>query len=348
MPHNIQSLPNEVIHPNSTSQVFLCILPTLTSNPQILIQILTPFSTRALLPLAPTSPRFSSLILRILHYRLLLAASLSTYKLLLEAYHPTRRDSEPYLFCTYLGTPGLAPTHEACEGPTYEDITAAEQYAKLSHLYSRFRPEKPGVEGSMPKRPYPAGGSGSQTDSGSSSQPVYTNGGDGGTAKVEFVINLDSHELFSQFCATALLVKLGPRRGVFLSAVGVEEKVMRVWREWLDARAAAATRDQPKRRKAQREEATNLESTTADDAGEQGHQQEVGTAPSPSVLWTDHNHNLGLVVSITERRWRTRTAEPILISAAAEAEAEEEQPVSYSIEIKGTSPNPTIRHLFPD
>ncbi len=291
---------------------------------QILIQILTPFPTRTLLPLAPTSPRFSSLILRILHYRLLLAASLPSYKLILEAYHPTRKYSEPYLFCTYLGTPGLSPTHEG-EGSLYEKTPEGKRYARLFQLYSRFRPERPGVEGSMPKRPYPAGGSGSQTDSGSSSQPVYANDGDGGDAKVEHVINLDSHELFSQFCTIANLVRVGPRRGVFLSVVNVEEKVMRVWREWLEAQARE-TREEEKCRKTQREQVAG----SLDNTQEQRTEQERDIPSSPSIIWTDHKRNVGLLVTIKDRKWRTRDA-PILISA------EEEQPVSYSIEIKGKS-----------
>jgi hypothetical protein len=298
---------------------------------QILIQILTPFSTRTLLPLAPTSPRFSCLILRILHYRLLLAASLPSYKLILEAYHPTRKYSEPYLFCTYLGTPGLSPTHEG-EGHVYEKTTEGERYGRLSQLYSRFRPERPGVEGSMPRRPYPAGGSGSQTDAGSSSQPVYANDGDGGDQKIEHIINLDSHELFSQFCTIANLVKIGPRRGVFLSVVNVEEKVMRVWREWLEAQAQAS-KEEEKRTRLQGDGAGEGElDPSADEIAEQTfeREQESDIKSSPAVLWTDYKHNVGLRVTIKDRKLRTRDA-PILMSA------DEEQPVSYSIEIKGMS-----------
>jgi hypothetical protein len=283
------------------------------------------------LPLAPTSPRFSSLILRILHYRLLLAASLPSYKLILEAYHPTCKNTEPYLFCIYLGTPGLSPTHEG-EGSLYDVSTDGQRYAKLGQVYSRFRPERPDVEGNMPKRPYPAGGSGSQTDSGSTSQPVYANGGDGGNEKVEHVINMDSHELFSQFCTIANLVKVGPRRGVFLSLVNVEDKVMRVWREWLEARARASREEEKKKnfKRMQREgESSTTIDAAADDDRDVAGELEPDVSADPSMIWTDHRRNVGLLVSIRNRKWRPRDVGPILISA------DEEQPVSYSLEIRG-------------
>lgn len=196
----------------------------------------------------------------------------------------------------------------------------------------------------MPKRPYPAGGSGSQVDSGSPSsshQPVYANDGDGGDAKVEHVINLDSHELFSQFCTTANLVKIGPRRGVFLSVVNVEEKVMRVWREWLDARAQESREEEGRRNEGlplQQEEiaATNLDSTAGG----------MNVRSSPTILWTDHKRNVGLRVTVKDRNSHTTAGDaPIL------APADEEQPVSYSVEINGTSipifhTHPYLKHPY--
>ncbi|ERF76736.1 hypothetical protein EPUS_02275 [Endocarpon pusillum Z07020] len=309
MPCSIHSLPNE-----------------------ILIQILAPFPVRSLLSIAPTSPRFSSLILRILHYRLLLAASLGSHKLILEAYHPIRKYSEPYLFCTYLSTPGLSSAHEG-EGSLYENTTVGGRFSKLNQLYSCFRPERPGVEGNVPKRPYLAGGTGSQADSSSASQPIFTDNGDGGNQKIEHIINLDSHELFSQFCTIANLVTIGPRRGVFLSVVNVEDKVMRVWREWLEERARASREEEKrqsknKQRREAATEATNFDTTVEEtELQEQKHEQARDIGSSPSILWTDHNRNVGLLVTIKDRKWRAGPG-PLLVSA------DEEQPASYSIEIK--------------
>ncbi|KAF7508832.1 hypothetical protein GJ744_008709 [Endocarpon pusillum] len=316
MPCSIHSLPNE-----------------------ILIQILTPFLVRSLLSIAPTSPRFSSLILRILHYRLLLAASLGSYKLILEAYHPTRKYSEPYLFCTYLSTPGLSSTHEG-EGSFYKHTTVGGQFSTLNQLYSFFRPERPGVEGNVPKRPYPAGGTGSQADPSSSSEPIFTNDGDGGNQKIEHIINLDSHELFSQFCTIANLVTIGPRRGLFLSVVTVEDKVMRVYRDWLEERAGASREEEKRKSKNKQRQEAATEATNFDptiegtELQEQEHEQARDIGSSPSILWTDDKRNVGLLVTIKDRKWRAG-AGPLLVSA------DEEQPASYSIEIKGVSSRPT-------
>lgn len=294
------------------------------SKSQILIQIFAPFPIRALLAIAPTSPRFSSLILRIIHYRLLDAASLPSHRLILEAYPPTHKYSEPWLYCTYLGTPGLSPNHEG-EGSIYEETTEGQRYARLSQVYSRFRPESPAVEGSMPRRPSQASGNntgqaatGSDT-SPSSQHPIYGNNGDGGKKKIEHLINLDSCELFSQFCTIASLVKEGPRRGVFSSIFNVEDKVMRVWRDWLEERARESTeRTRMQHGEAERESRDNLD---------------AGISTNPSILWTDQHRNVGLLVSVRDRKFPNCTTAPILISA----EEIEEQPVSYSVEIRGTS-----------
>jgi hypothetical protein len=187
----------------------------------------------------------------------------------------------------------------------------------------------------VPKRPYPAGGTGSQTDSGPSTQPVYANDGDGGNQKIEHVLHLDSHELFSQFCTIANLVTIGPRRGLFLSVVNVEDKVLRVWRAWLDERARAS-REGEARKDTQHEEsvADATLAPTAAAAATNKNPNPVGDSDistSPSILWTDHKRNLGLLVSIKDHKH----AVPLLVPSSS---AEENQPASYSIEIKGKMP----------
>ncbi len=52
-------------------------------------------------------------------------------------------------------------------------------------------------------------------------------------------IYLESHELFSQLCTITNLVKVGPKRGLFLSCIIVGEGILRVWRDWLAERAKA-------------------------------------------------------------------------------------------------------------
>jgi hypothetical protein len=54
-------------------------------------------------------------------------------------------------------------------------------------------------------------------------------------------VHLDESALFAQLCTVTNLVKLGPRRGLFLSHVNVGEGVIRVWRDWLARRARAGS-----------------------------------------------------------------------------------------------------------
>jgi len=249
----------------------------------------------------------------------LLAAALPDYKLILEAYHPSKRYSDPYLFCTYLGTDGLSSKHEG-EGSLYEDCAGEEgRFAKLGSLYSRFRPERPGIQGSMPARRI-AGAvlpqqSTSASPSPNSTQPIYADGGDGGYTKVVHTMNLDADELFGQFCAYASLVRLGPRRGVFLSNVHIVQSgqgVMRVWKQWLQDRAR---------------ELWQVEQ----DPGTGIDMDRTPTANSPAVgsdktiMWTDYRKNVGLRVAIRDREGRCH---------GDHASELDDLPMSFSIEIQ--------------
>lgn len=243
---------------------------------------------------------------------MLLAAALPEYKVILEAYHPSRKYTDPYLFCTYLGTDGLSSKHEG-EGSLYQDCEGASgRLAKLGSVYSRFRPEHPSVEGSMPARRI-AGATLVQASNGTPSQPIYANSGDGGAKKIVHTVNLDPEELFGQFCAYASLVRLGPRRGVFLSTVQIVKGgtgVIRVWREWLQERA--------------RETA---------DAKDQDQQHPEGMTSScldiwedKNILWTDYKRNVGLKVRIKDMQRRF---------TALSAPMEDDLPLSFAVEIQG-------------
>ena len=186
----------------------------------------------------------------------------------------------------------------------------------------------------MPKRPNSADSSAGQTDLGISSQAVYANDGDGGDQKIEHVVHLDSHELFSQFCTIANLVTVGPRRGLFLSVVNVEDKVIRVWRAWLDERAQASRAGDAACQHTQQDEPTMTDANLApacaaaatDEESTPIEDSDIST--STSILWTDHQHNLGLLVRVKDHKH----AAPLLIPFSS---VEEDQPASYSIEIKG-------------
>ena len=149
-----------------------------------------------------------------------------------------------------MGTDGLSSKHEG-EGSLYHDCEGvAGRLGKLGGLYSRFRPENPDIEGTIPARriagatpvlAQPSDGTGSNPADGWSqtapaTTPVYRNAGDGGHKKIIYSLDLDDGEMFGQFCTYGSLVKLGPRRGLFLSLVPLVEPLagtIRVWRSWL-------------------------------------------------------------------------------------------------------------------
>ncbi|KAK5075387.1 hypothetical protein LTS08_001545 [Lithohypha guttulata] len=263
---------------------------------EILMQILTPFSTHALLPLTLTCKEVHNLVLRILHYRLLLAAAAPEYKIILEAYHPARRYTRPYLYCEYLGTDGLTAELDG-EESLYNDCDGVSgRLGKLGALYSRFRPEHPGVEGTIPARriagatpilAQPTDGTGATASEGwsqstSLTTPIYLNAGDGGKRKVIHTINLDGGELFGQFCTYGSLVQLSERRGVFLSTVNIVQPgqgTIRVWRNWLVDRC----------RELYEAERDGMELDCA------------SVAKDSTILWTDYHKNVGVKVAVRHR-----------------------------------------------
>lgn len=194
----------------NTPQLHLYSLPN-----EVFVQILTPFSTRDLLPLTTVSHRFHALVLRIVHYRLLVAASLQEYKLILECFHPATKLTEPHVFCKYLGTDGLSDKHEG-EGSLYENVEEAQKLGRLTSLYSRFRPEITVEERTNGSRLVP-----------------FENGLDPDDLTVKRAVHIEDAEDFSQLCVMVNLVKVMPGSNRLLSAVTVKESVARLFRKWL-------------------------------------------------------------------------------------------------------------------
>ncbi|MCJ1445720.1 MAG: hypothetical protein MMC23_006225 [Stictis urceolatum] len=263
---------------------------------EILAQSLGALPTSSLLPLTVTCTRIHDLIIRILHQRLLLAASLRDHKLILECYHPAAQYTEPYLFCEYLGTPGLSSTNEG-EGLVYESGNHGSRLGKLAGLYSQFRPLRT-EEGRRIPRQHPAGGG----------MPVWTAPGHVPAEEkeanelVERRVSLDPEESFSQLRVQTNLVKPGPRAGLFENLVSVSDGLVRIWREWLKERAANGQ---------------NVASREGD-----GEDQSEGKAMR--TLWMDHKTDIGLIVRIKEKKWRR--AAPVLLHR------DEEPAVTYSME----------------
>ncbi|KAK0643221.1 hypothetical protein B0T16DRAFT_459391 [Cercophora newfieldiana] len=212
---------------------------TINSVPnEILISILSFFPSRSLLPLSAVSHRFSSVILRILRQRLVKAASLPDHRLILECYHPADKLSTPYLYCDYLWTDGIddASTKSAViEGQGSPDLSLSA----LGRAYSHFCPVKQ-EENRRGRRRYPRQAEAQddgQGSTGSTSKFAGANSHDELPDAPADTVYLDQGELFSQLCTVTNLVKLGPKPGLFLSHINVNDGLIRVWRDWLAAQA---------------------------------------------------------------------------------------------------------------
>ncbi|KAI4126784.1 MAG: hypothetical protein LQ347_004834 [Umbilicaria vellea] len=263
---------------------------------ELLMHILTTFSTRLLLPLAGVSRRFHDLILRIIHGRLLIAASMKDRRLILECFHPSAKYIEPYLFCDYLGTPGLSH-HTEGQGSYYARTDETGQFGKLGALYSRFRPARPDTERKI-VRPHPAGDvpghPGTSTVFPDRLDPQSSEDPD----MVTHIVSLDADELFTQRCAVLNLVEMGPRRGVFSSCVNIVDTVTRFWREWLKDRASASERSNA----ILNHDIGGNSGTISEDIGEADGQAD--DLPNDRLVWIGKGENVAIRVRIKDIKWR--------------------------------------------
>jgi hypothetical protein len=245
------------------------------------------------------------------------AAELHAHTLLLECYHPSAKLTEPPYFCSYLGTDGLSLYEES--GQHGNNVGRLGQ---MYNMYSRFRPHRRDLEaGGRRVLPRPGDVPGSRTFPGTV-QDRYR----GETVKQS--LGLEAHELFTQLVAQTNLVKIGPRNGLFTCFVGVEEGVVRVWREWLGDVAAKGRMvdsnisQQTLKEGKDKEVATNLSELSLD-------------LEDPRILWVSPAKNTGIRFKVKERRLR-RDA-PILIRT------DEDMPVNYEIEYDGTQLELVVR-----
>ncbi|PGH27951.1 hypothetical protein AJ80_00205 [Polytolypa hystricis UAMH7299] len=286
---------------------------------EILVSILSPLSTRALLPIILVSHRLYALISRILHYRLSSTAPLHDYKLILECYHPSCKATEPYLFCNYLGTDGLEEEEggkHAADGlsSVYENCAPTARLGRLEGLYSRFRPRpvewdaKMRVRSSAPPvgAPMVAGGGGGggaagPTNGATAAEPFanrWTSNGNG-NGLVSHSIILDGYEHFSQLCTMAHLV----RKNAFPTRADLADGIVRLWRQWLAERARWDT-DEKKKNK---EEEGRRNGGVAGRDMQKADKSDVRARPKipvqddPSILWVDGLKTIGLKLRVEER-----------------------------------------------
>ncbi|KAI0401022.1 F-box domain-containing protein, variant [Xylaria palmicola] len=239
---------------------------------ELIINALDTLPTPSLLPLAAVSRRFRGLVGRVHYYRLVKATALEGRELILECYHPSDRLSTPSLSCTYLATDGLS---EVGEEARMED---------LNRLYTRFKPFHDD-ENRRPRARWPTTRVIEGKEAPLTEVPSYD-------------VNLDEGELFTQLCAATNLVKLGPRRGLFLSINCVTDGVIRVWRDWLRNQAGKST-------------------------VEHQQQAEHGCVGDSSILWANSSNDVGVRFRVLPKG---DGQTPLLLGH------DEEPPVSYRLE----------------
>lgn len=253
-----------------------CIHLTPTTDPslQVLIQILSSFPTRKLLPLALVSRHFAGVVGRLHYFRLHEASLLQDHEMILECYHPSVKISTPTLFCEYLGTDGL------------EGAGQGVKFGEMNQLYTRFRPYL-GDEHLRPRARYPTRRMAEGADDRPAELPTHD-------------LHLDTGELFSQLCTVASLIKIGPKRGLFLSIANVTDGWVRVFRSWLDAQVAKSADSQ------QRTERTETD--------------------NDSILWTSSAKDVGLKLRVVAK---DNPHVPVFV------EADEEPRASYELQYEG-------------
>ncbi|EUC44321.1 hypothetical protein COCMIDRAFT_98478 [Bipolaris oryzae ATCC 44560] len=275
---------------------------------ELLLHLFAPMPTLDLLPLTTISRRIYSLILRILHNRLVAAAELNSHSVLLECFHPSAKLTEPAYFCTYRGTDGLK---------LYHDIDPSEKnvgrLGEMYRMYSRYRPHRRDLEASGRRvKPRPGDVPGSRTFPGTVQDPY-----DGESVKQ--TLSLEAHELFTQLIAQTNLVKIGSHN-LFTNFVEVEEGVLRVWREWLKDVSARCIADNRIASNEVVEEVGKGKEVVREILGEKANLED------PSILWVSPRKDSGIRFNARERKLRRNL--PILISA----DEDEDMPVTYEIE----------------
>lgn len=245
------------------------------------MSILSTIRTRDLLPLTTVCRRLYSAILLVLQTRLSHIAELPGHRLILECYHPSVAISTPWMYCDYLST----------DDPNGGGNDDGLSIAKLGSLYSHFRPID--QEDNYPLRSWPRRRRSQQQQQ---QQQPSEEQSDDELQQPSHDVHLEENELFTQLCTMTNVVKVGPGRFHFLSHANVSDGVIRVWRDWLAAKAAV-------------------------EAGVEGGGTHVHD-DRPAVLWADAGQHVGLRFSVSEV---AATTAPVLVSS------EEEMPVSYRL-----------------
>lgn len=270
--------------------------------------------------MAPTCRHFHSLIIRLIHNRLQIAAGLDGHVLYLECHHPSERLTAPPLFCSSLRTDGLDDFMSEID----DENRYIGQIKKLGSLYSRFRPERNEPEFKVTRR-HPAGDvPGSRTWQDTTVRPATRNEDN----IVRDIITVEAHELFSQLITVGYLGRRESTRGLLCSLQEVGEGTIRVWRDWLSRhcesrtfsdqstvaiRSGGSSGESPDKSKERSDSVLDICDPTKD----------------PQVLWINtRGEDVGVKFKVKRKRQQA-TNVPLLYSSDIEIS------VSYEIEFEG-------------
>ncbi|KAK1249317.1 hypothetical protein MKX07_002833 [Trichoderma sp. CBMAI-0711] len=255
----------------ATSDTPIRILPN-----ELLSNILSSLSTKDLLSVVTVSHLFCSLATRILHRRLVSAASLPDNQAILECYHPSAKISTPYLACRYLGT-------AVCDGHAIDEQNP--RFEHLRKLYSCFRP----VVMEENRRARFRYGWSSQTLAGSSQLQIAAEDEVADEAAHQEVY-LDEGERFSQLCTVTNVVTQGSRPGLFTRHINVSDGVIRVFRDWLASMLERPSSSLRSGVSSSSSSSSNPVAVTAATLANSG----GFTSDDSRVLWVDSTKDVGL------------------------------------------------------
>jgi hypothetical protein len=182
----------------------------------------------------------------------------------------------------------------------------------LSGIYSHFRPVGPDEERRPRRQRHPAGDIPGYPNV-SNMFPSASSSNEADTPSQ--IVSLESHELFSQLCAIANLVKSVPNVGFLLSCITIGEGVIRIWRDWLAERAVLP------QSKGKSSLGTSSRSAASKSDSFEDREQ---------ILWLDNGCNVGIRLLVIERE---DLGTPILMRL------DEDAAVAYSIEYEGVWPD---------
>ncbi|KAI5366101.1 putative F-box domain-containing protein [Septoria linicola] len=281
---------------------------------EILLSILSSFQTKELIQFSTTNRHFHSLVVRLLHQRLQIAAALDGYTLYLECGPPAAKWTLQKVLCTALGTGGMQELSDDIEqGQRYTGILR-----QMGELHSRFRPVTKEPDWLSLPRPHPAGDiPGSRTYVPAEAAAAKLN--DAGNT-VSRTVGIDADCLFSQLETFAFLGRREATLGIMCNIVEVCRGTVRVWRDWLAKQCE-------NKRWSDGEPVAIIQDANTGSAGSDSTAESVNPHKDASILWLNTGReDYGIKFRVKEQKWRRD--QPILASSTYE------MPVSYHVELE--------------